>query len=154
MQTTVATAELRSVRNTEPNCSTEVQAAPLNPYQPSHRINTPRHPIGRLCPGMHLLLRSYHSYPYRTYRYGVLTVLHRSERKYHLPCGSHRILRNHGSQAVPASRRPRSSELRWDRSMRRSHRSKYNRIRTWFFCHSTGYDGSCGSTEHQVKYEI
>ena len=49
---TVATAgAIVVVTKTEPSCSTEVHAAPLNPYQPSHRINTPRAPIGRLCPG-------------------------------------------------------------------------------------------------------
>ena len=52
MVTTVATAgAMVVVTNTDPSCSKEVQAAPLNPYQPSQRMNTPRAPIGRLCPG-------------------------------------------------------------------------------------------------------
>ena len=36
------------VTNTDANCSTDVQAAPLNPYQPSQRINTPKAPITKL----------------------------------------------------------------------------------------------------------
>ena len=52
IHTTVAIAGATVVvKNTDPSCSTLVQAAPLNPYQPSQRINTPRQPIGRLCPG-------------------------------------------------------------------------------------------------------
>ena len=52
MATTVATEGAMVVAtNTEPISSMEVAAAPLKPYQPSQRINTPRHPIGRLCPG-------------------------------------------------------------------------------------------------------
>ena len=52
IHTTVATAgAIVVVTNTEPSCSTEVAAAPLKPYQPSQRMNTPRAPIGRLCPG-------------------------------------------------------------------------------------------------------
>ena len=34
-----------------PSCGTEVAAAPLNPYQPNHKMNTPSAPIGILCPG-------------------------------------------------------------------------------------------------------
>ena len=34
-----------------PSCSSEVAAAPLNPYQPSQRMNTPKAPIGMLWPG-------------------------------------------------------------------------------------------------------
>ena len=50
--TTVATAgAIVVVTNMEPSSETVVAAAPLNPYQPSQRINTPRQPIGRLCPG-------------------------------------------------------------------------------------------------------
>ena len=49
IHTTVAIAGATVVvTNTEPSCSTLVHAAPLKPYQPSQRINTPRHPIGRL----------------------------------------------------------------------------------------------------------
>ena len=52
MATTVATEGAMVVATkTEPISSMEVAAAPLKPYQPSQRINTPRHPIGRLCPG-------------------------------------------------------------------------------------------------------
>ena len=52
MQTTVAMAgAMVVVTKIEPNCSTLVAAAPLKPYQPSQRINTPRQPMGRLCPG-------------------------------------------------------------------------------------------------------
>ena len=52
MQTTVAMEGATVVvRNTEPSCSTLVQAAPLKPYQPSHRMNTPSAPMGRLWPG-------------------------------------------------------------------------------------------------------
>ena len=50
--TTVATAgAIVVVTKMEPSSSIEVAAAPLNPYQPSQRMNTPRQPIGRLCPG-------------------------------------------------------------------------------------------------------
>ena len=52
IHTTVAIAgEIVVVTKIEPNCSMLVAAAPLNPYQPSQRINTPRQPIGILCPG-------------------------------------------------------------------------------------------------------
>ena len=52
IHTTVATAGATVVvRKMEPSCSTDVAAAPLNPYQPSHRINTPSAPSARLCPG-------------------------------------------------------------------------------------------------------
>ena len=52
MQVTVARAGATVVvRKTEPSCSTEVQAAPLKPYQPNQRMNTPNAPIGRLWPG-------------------------------------------------------------------------------------------------------
>ena len=52
MQTTVAIAgAIVVVTKTEPNCSTLLQAAPLNPYQPSQRINTPSAPIVKLWPG-------------------------------------------------------------------------------------------------------
>ena len=33
------------------NCVGSDAAAPLNPYQPSHKINTPNAPSGMLCPG-------------------------------------------------------------------------------------------------------
>ena len=50
--TTVAIAgAIVVVKNTDPNCSTVVHAAPLNPYQPSQRMNTPSAPIVMLCPG-------------------------------------------------------------------------------------------------------
>ena len=49
MHTTVAIAgAIVVVTKTEPNCPILVHAAPLNPYQPNHKINTPRHPIGML----------------------------------------------------------------------------------------------------------
>ena len=52
MQVTVAIAGATVVvRKIEPSCSTEVAAAPLKPYQPSHKMNTPRAPMGRLWPG-------------------------------------------------------------------------------------------------------
>ena len=52
MQTTVATAGATVVvKKTDPKVATSVAAAPLNPYQPSHRINTPSAAITRLCPG-------------------------------------------------------------------------------------------------------
>ena len=52
MHTTVAMAGATVlVRKMDPICSTLTAAAPLKPYQPSHRIKTPRQPIGRLCPG-------------------------------------------------------------------------------------------------------
>ena len=52
IQVTVASAgAIVVVTNTLPSCSTVVHAAPLNPYQPSHRINTPREAATRLCPG-------------------------------------------------------------------------------------------------------
>ena len=54
---TVATAgAIVVVTKMEPSCSTVVAAAPLNPYQPSQRMNTPSAPIGRLCPGKALTL--------------------------------------------------------------------------------------------------
>ena len=53
IQTTVATAgEIVVVTKIDPNCSTDVAAAPLNPYQPSQRMNTPSAPIVMLCPGI------------------------------------------------------------------------------------------------------
>ena len=52
IHTTVATAGATVVvKKIDPSVGTSVAAAPLNPYQPSQRINTPRQPIGRLCPG-------------------------------------------------------------------------------------------------------
>ena len=52
MVTTVAMAgAMVVVTKMEPSSSTEVAAAPLKPYQPSHRMKTPSAPIGRLCPG-------------------------------------------------------------------------------------------------------
>ena len=52
MHTTVATAGATVVvRYTEPRVATSVAAAPLKPYQPSQRINTPRAAITRLWPG-------------------------------------------------------------------------------------------------------
>ena len=49
---TVATAGATVVvRKIEPKSSIVVAAAPLNPYQPNHRINTPSAPSGILCPG-------------------------------------------------------------------------------------------------------
>ena len=49
MQATVATAgAMVVVRKMEPSCSTEVAAAPLKPYQPSQRINTPSAPSAML----------------------------------------------------------------------------------------------------------
>ena len=52
IHTTVATAGATVVvRNTLPSVGISVAAAPLNPYQPNHRINTPRAPITRLQPG-------------------------------------------------------------------------------------------------------
>ena len=52
IHTTVATAgETVVVRKIEPSSETLVAAAPLKPYQPSHRINTPKQPRGRLWPG-------------------------------------------------------------------------------------------------------
>ena len=52
IHTTVATAgAIVVVRKIDPKSSSEVAAAPLNPYQPNQRINTPSAPSGRLCPG-------------------------------------------------------------------------------------------------------
>ena len=52
IHTTVATAgEIVVVTKIDPNCSIDVAAAPLNPYHPSQRINTPNAPSGILCPG-------------------------------------------------------------------------------------------------------
>ena len=49
MHVTVASAgAIVVVTNTLPSCSTDVQAAPLNPYQPSQRMNTPRDAATRL----------------------------------------------------------------------------------------------------------
>ena len=39
------------VTNTDASCSFVVQAAPLNPYHPSQRMNTPSAPITMLWPG-------------------------------------------------------------------------------------------------------
>ena len=44
------------VRNTEASSDADVAAAPLNPYQPSHRINTPSAPRVIECPGIALTL--------------------------------------------------------------------------------------------------
>ena len=53
IQDTVATAgAIVVVTKMEPSCEILVAAAPLNPYQPSHKINTPRAPIVKLCPGI------------------------------------------------------------------------------------------------------
>lgn len=38
------------------SCKVSVAAAPLNPYQPNHNINTPSAPSGILCPGKALTL--------------------------------------------------------------------------------------------------
>ena len=52
IHTTVATAgAIVVVTVIDASCSTEVAAAPLNPYQPSQRMNTPRPPTRRLHPG-------------------------------------------------------------------------------------------------------
>ena len=52
IHTTVATAgAIVVVTNISPSCGTLVAAAPLKPYHPSQRINTPKAPIGILCPG-------------------------------------------------------------------------------------------------------
>ena len=49
MQTTVATdGATVVVRKIEPRDSMLFAAAPLKPYQPSHRMNTPRQPSGML----------------------------------------------------------------------------------------------------------
>ena len=49
IHTTVAIAgAIVVVTKIEPNCSMLVAAAPLKPYQPSHRMNTPSAPIVRL----------------------------------------------------------------------------------------------------------
>ena len=62
MVTTVATAgAIVVVTNTEPSCSTDVHAAPLNPYQPSQRMKTPSAPIVRLCPGKALIFVTFPS---------------------------------------------------------------------------------------------
>ena len=39
------------VRKIEPSCGTVVAAAPLKPYQPSQRMNTPSAPSAMLWPG-------------------------------------------------------------------------------------------------------
>ena len=51
------------VVNTDPSCSMEVQAAPLKPYHPNQRMNTPKTPSGRLCPGIALILPSFLYFP-------------------------------------------------------------------------------------------
>ena len=57
MVTTVATAGATVVvRKMEPSSSTVWAAAPLKPYQPSHRMNTPSAPSARLWPGKALTL--------------------------------------------------------------------------------------------------
>ena len=49
IQVTVAIAGATVVvRKIEPSCSTDVAAAPLNPYHPNQRMKQPRAPIGRL----------------------------------------------------------------------------------------------------------
>ena len=53
IHTTVASAgAIVVVTKIEPSCSTDFAAAPLNPYQPSQRMNTPSAPIVILCPGI------------------------------------------------------------------------------------------------------
>ena len=53
IHTTVAIAgEIVVVRKIDPKSLNDVAAAPLNPYQPNHRMNTPSAPIGILCPGI------------------------------------------------------------------------------------------------------
>jgi len=48
MQTKVAIAgAMVVVTKIEPSCSTEVAAAPLNPYQPNQRMKQPKAPIVR-----------------------------------------------------------------------------------------------------------
>ena len=52
IQTTVATAgEIVVVTKIDPNCSTDVAAAPLNPYHANHKIKHPSAPSVRECPG-------------------------------------------------------------------------------------------------------
>ena len=47
--TTVATAgAIVVVRKIDPSVGRSVAAAPLNPYQPNQRMNTPSAPSGRL----------------------------------------------------------------------------------------------------------
>jgi len=54
---TVATAGATVVvRKMEPSSSTVCAAAPLKPYQPSHRMNTPSAPNAMECPGKALTL--------------------------------------------------------------------------------------------------
>ena len=49
IHTTVATAGATVVvRKIEPSVFKSVAAAPLNPYQPSHKMNTPSAPIVKL----------------------------------------------------------------------------------------------------------
>ena len=43
-ETVASAGAIVVVRKIEPNCSTDVAAAPLNPYQPNHRMNTPSAP--------------------------------------------------------------------------------------------------------------
>ena len=53
IHTTVASAgAIVVVTKIDPSCSTDFAAAPLNPYHPSQRINTPSAPIVILCPGI------------------------------------------------------------------------------------------------------
>ena len=57
IHTTVATAgAIVVVTKMEASCSRLVAAAPLKPYQPNHRMNTPSAPSGMLCPGKALTL--------------------------------------------------------------------------------------------------
>ena len=52
MATTVATAGATVVvKKIDPKVGRSVAAAPLNPYQPNHKMNTPKAPIAMLCPG-------------------------------------------------------------------------------------------------------
>ena len=52
MQTTVATAgAIVVVIKIEASCDPVFAAAPLNPYQPNHKIKHPNAPMTRLCPG-------------------------------------------------------------------------------------------------------
>ncbi len=116
MVTTVAMAgAMVVVTKMEPSSSTEVAAAPLKPYQPSHRMKTPSAPIGRLCPGNAFTFVTFLPYPLQTYRYGDQALLHRSERKYRRPCGCSWNLRNRENRSGRASRRPMSSVLRSDK---------------------------------------
>ena len=65
MHTTVATEGATVVvRKMEPSSATFTAAAPLNPYQPSHRMNTPSAPMGRLWPGKAFTFTTRPSLPY------------------------------------------------------------------------------------------